>query len=193
MGFGEDYYVDFIRQRMPRDSKAEIIYVLETLALVALACERCEACRGAIVFWAIDSDNGKSAVRKLRAGDAYVRYLLAVLTMLQVRYNFRVVPFHVWTKQNTLFDQVGRRARRHDQDWLRNAQTYARSLFPGMTVNEFSAMLKFFMSGTSVMRALALPWDETTDGEFEWPTASPSADLSADLEVMSSRSRAWAR
>ena len=104
-----------------------------------------------------------------------------------------MVPFYVWTKHSTLFDQVGRRARRHDRDWLRNAQTYARSLPPGMTVNEFSAMLKFFMSGTSVMRALALPWDETTDGEFEWPTASPSADLSADLEVMSSRSRAWAR
>ena len=182
VGFGEDY-VGFIRQHMPRDSKAEIIYILETLALVALACERREAWRGAIVFWAIDSDNGKSAVRKLRAGNAYVRYLLAVLTMLQVRYNFRVVPFCVWTKHNTLFDQVGRRARRHDRDWLRNAHTYVRSLSPGMTVNEFSAMLKFFISGMSVVRTLALPWDESTEGEFEWPSATPTGDLSVELEI----------
>ena len=33
------------------------------------------------------------------------------------------------------------------------------------------------------MRTLALPWDESTDGEFEWPTAPPAADLSVELEI----------
>jgi hypothetical protein len=95
VGFGEDY-VRYLRRFLETDSRAEIIYVLETLALVGVACERCVAWRGALVYYAIDSDNSKSAAAKMRSKRSpYVRYLPAILSVLSVRFDFRLVPFYV--------------------------------------------------------------------------------------------------
>ena len=72
LGFGEEY-VKHLSQR--GDSRAEIIFVLELLAMVALACERAPHWRGRIVFFIVDNDNAKGAVNRHTSSNPYARYL----------------------------------------------------------------------------------------------------------------------
>ena len=183
VGFGEDY-VAYLRRHHEVNTKSEIIFVLETLALVALACERCSVWRDSLVFFAVDSDNAKHAVNNKTSRNAYVRYLLAILTMLEVRFHFRIVAVYVWTKHNVFFDQIGRRLKRDDADWLKSAQEYADEQAPGMVVKEFTSLLEYFTRGGSVMNTLALPWDRPGSAStlVPWPTM-PDGDTSASSEL----------
>jgi hypothetical protein len=183
VGFGEDY-VAYLRRHHEVSTKSEIIFVLETLALVSLACERCSVWRDSLVFFAVDSDNAKHAVNNKTSRNAYVRYLLAILTMLEVRFHFRIVVVYVWTKHNVFFDQIGRRLKRDDADWLKSAQEYADTQAPGMVVKEFTTLLDYFTRGGSVMNALALPWDRpgSASALVPWPTM-PEGDATASSEA----------
>ena len=61
LGFGEQY-VKHLSQH--GDSRAEFIFVLELLVMVALACERAPHWRGRIVFFIVDNDKSKGAVNR---------------------------------------------------------------------------------------------------------------------------------
>ena len=116
--------------------------------------------------------------------NAYVRYLLAILTMLEVRFHFRIVAVYVWTKHNVFFDQIGRRLKRDDADWLKSAQEYADTQAPGMVVKEFTTLLDYFTRGGSVMNTLALPWDRPGSAStlVPWPVM-PECDAAASSEL----------
>ena len=72
------------------------------------------------------------------------RYLLSIISLLEVAFGFKVKAFCVWTKRNVLFDQVGRRTKRGNRSWLEHAQEYVDEWAPGMTEASVGTLLRFF-------------------------------------------------
>ena len=183
VAWGADY-TDFLQQHFRGAPKARIIYVLELLAVVAVVAQNASKLAGKIVFSAVDSDNARIGISKRRSKNRYVRYLLRILTRLELKWDFRLLPYYINTKANRAPDYLGREAiiAERGDGWKQRAQDIINEHEPGFTLRPLDKLLEFFTRGPSVMRTYALPDDSESSPAHQmvlqygqWPTAAPAA------------------
>ena len=168
--------------------KADIIFVLEFLIVVAIACENAPKWVKKIVKTAVDSDNARRAINKKKSSNRYVRYLLKLLTRLEMRFDFRLVAYYINTKDNKGPDYLGRDEIVAFQlpGWEARAREIIEEFAPGFELMELDRLLKFLTSGPDVMRSYELPF-ETDAEERRLPSslAKPWADTETETESAS--------
>jgi hypothetical protein len=143
--------------------KAWIIFVLELIAVIAMACERGAAWRGLIIVAVIDNDNAKCVLNSRSSRNVYVRYLLRLLARVEVMHDFRVIAVYINTKTNVLADDLGRfegAVTGRKAGWLAHAQMIVDSFEPGLRFVDLGKLTEWLTQGQTVLRTYALPDDD---------------------------------
>ena len=154
------FYVP-LRRKCGKFADDLIVYIAELLPVVALACQRKGAWTGEIIVAVIDNDNARHAINSRKSKNRYARYLLRILTLLEVKYKFRVVAYYVNTHHNVLNDTI---SRVFDTTITRataiaDTQVVIDTMVTGLRWEELDDMLGFLTADQTAMVTFALPCD----------------------------------
>ena len=150
-------YFDLLRAKCGKFSDKLIVYIAELMPVVALACQRGAAWSGYIVVAVIDNDNARRAINRRKSRNRYARYLLAILTLLEVKYKFRIVAYYVNTENNLLNDTISRVFEPDSATAIVDTQRVIDTMATGLRWEPLTEILDFFTSDEHAMITFSLP------------------------------------
>ena len=136
-------FFDKLTERCGRSDDKLIVYIAELLPIVALACQRAGTWTGEIVVAITDNDNCRWAINRRRSRNRYARYLLQILTLLEVKYRFRLVAYYVNTHNNVLNDTISRVFDAASDSAIEDTQEVIDKMVTGLEYESLDEMITF--------------------------------------------------
>ena len=152
-------FFDKLMEKCGRSDDKFIVYIAELLPILALACQRAGTWSGEIVVAVTDNDNCQWAINRRRSRNRYARYLLQILTLLEVKFRFRLVAYYVNTHNNVLNDTISRVFDAASATAIEDTQEVIDKMVTGLEYESLDEMITFFTSSENAMMHYALPGD----------------------------------
>ena len=125
-----------------------------------------------------DNDNCRFAINRRKSRNRYARYLLQILTLLEVKFRFRLVAYYVNTLNNVLNDTISRVFDAASASAIEDTQEVIDKMVSGLEYESLDEMLTFFTNPENAMMHYALPGDSEEARAATPPDPVRTADQS---------------